>query len=404
LIFEDNMGNKSMDMNGLMADILKKHATKKIIIFGAGAGGQALYHFAQKAGVEVLCFIDNYKHGHQMFGKVIKSPYDILYENIDNILIVISACQDCNVFQIKKQLAGLGLTDGIHFETAMFNDLYAPLDYLDPTLGYNRSGDIMGFKIHGKDSAQTKKIVVLGGSTSDPSFGGYKSWPEYLYEKCVQNCMDAVIYNGAIAGYFSAQEMLKFIRDCLTLSPDVIITFDGFNDAVLQMQPNHPLFHPYSKKTFDIMYEATAKIDININHEIKGVTFGCENHGLRPQIWYQNLRIIKAICQEFNIRYLPFLQPTSLYRELVTMDGDERSLAINSFYEEAAILAKHSRFIIDATSILDGMSNAYEDFAHYTEAGNESIAQFVFQYLRSNPDGAYQVVHAKRYDAGEADA
>jgi len=84
--------------------------------------------------------------------------------------------------------------------------------------------------------------------------------------------------------------------------------------------------------------------------------------------------------------------------------SDMASLVQEGKYEEAAILAKHSRFIIDATSILDGMSNAYEDFAHYTEAGNESIAQFVFQYLRSNPDGAYQVVHAKRYDAGEADA
>jgi hypothetical protein len=392
-----------MDMNGLTADLLKRHADKKIIIFGAGAGGQALYRFFERAGVEVLYFIDNYKKGNRMFGKAVNSPYDILYEKISDILVVISACRDCHVFQIKEQLVGLGLKEGVHFETVMFNDLYAPLDYLDPFLGYNRGGDLMGFKIFGKDSARATRIVVLGGSTSDPSFGGYKSWPEYLHEQCVQSSLDAVVYNGAIAGYFSAQEMLKCIRDCLTLSPDIVITFDGFNDAVLEVQPEYPLFHPYCKKTFDTMFEATARIDISINHELKGVTLGCENHGNRPQRWYQNLRIIRAICQEFNIRYLPFLQPTSLYRQAEGVEDDGKKSAIERFYGEAALLARQSGFILDATSILDGIDSAYVDFAHYSESGNEAIAQFVFQFVGYDEDFAHQA-HGGRCGPEQGDA
>ena len=374
-----------MDIDGLLNEITNKHAHKKMIIFGAGASGQTLYHSARKAGFDVLYFIDNYKQGGHLLGIPVKSPYDIFYENMDDILIVIGVCQESDVMQIKNQLGGLGLTEGINFETPLFNDLYAPLDYIDPMLGYNRMSDLMGFKIYGNGSVQSKKIVTLGGSTSDPSFGGYKSWPECLHEKFVQNQGDATIYNGAISGYFSALELLKIIRDCLQLSPDIIITFDGVNDAIQPMQPGHPMVHPYGKKTFDVMLEATVKnkININVNNEIKGVTYGCENSAPRIDFWYQNVRIMKSICQEFNIVFLPFLQPTSLYKKDSTTDTDEKSFAINSFYKEAVTLAKSAGFIIDATSILDGKSDAYADFVHYTETGNQFIAEFVFQYIAS---------------------
>jgi lysophospholipase L1-like esterase len=375
-----------MDMNDILSAITKKHPDKKIIIFGAGAGGQTLFHSARQAGIDIPYFIDNNKSGQFLFGKPVKSPYDIFYENMDDVLIVIGVCQDFAVTQIKNQLTELGLTEGVNFETPLFNDLYAPLDYIDPLLGYNRMSDLMGFQIFGSPTLGAKKIVVLGGSTTDPSFGGYKSWPECLHEKLAKHGIAATLYNGAIAGYFSALELLKILRDCLQLSPDVIITFDGVNDAIQPMQPGHPMVHPYGKKTFDIMFEATVqnKIDVNVNKEIKGVTYGCENSASRIDFWYSNLRIIKAVCEEFHITFLPFLQPTSLYTSDSADTSDERSLAINSFYQEAAALAKTSGFIIDATSVLDGNSKAYADYVHYTETGNQMIAEFVIRYILSD--------------------
>jgi len=372
-----------MNINTIFFDITRKHLQKKIIIFGAGAGGQTLYHSALEVGAEVSYFIDNYKSGEFLFGKPVKSPYDILYEDINNIIIVIGVCQDNAVAQIKSQLNELGLTEGVNFELPPFNDLYAPLDYIDPLLGYNRMSDLMGFRIFGNPTARSKKIVVLGGSTSDPSFGGYKSWPECLYEKLKENQKDFIIYNGAIAGYFSALEMLKVIRDCLPLSPDILITFDGVNDAVQPMQPGHPMVHPYGKKTCDVMFEATVQneINVNVNKQIKGVTYGCENHAPRIALWHKNLRIIRSVCLEFNIVYLPFLQPTSLYAPDGDDMTDDRKRAINDFYKEAAALAKTSGFIIDATSVLDKLNNAYADYLHYTETGNRAIADFVFRHL-----------------------
>ncbi len=372
--------------NHLLSGILEKHKGKRIIIFGAGAGGQTIYCDAVSAGAEVLYFVDNKKHGSTLYGKSVRSPYDILYENIDEILVITGACQVSDVLQMKEQLSGFGLKWGTNFETPDFNKLYARLDYIDPMLGYNRSGDeLAGFKIYAGVAKGVKKIIILGGSTTDYSFGGYKSWPELLHEKFVSNKIDATIYNGAIAGYFSAQEMIKVIRDCLSLYPDVIITFDGINDAVQQTVPGYPMYHPYSKKAFDLMFASTPRKDININNELKGVTYGIYQDLPQHESWYKNLRIIKAICQEFNVSFFPFLQPNSLYSTREDKDSgavDERYVMINNFYDKAVSLTKSSGFIIDATSILDGVRDAYFDFVHYTEIGNYVIAEYIYETIK----------------------
>ena len=369
--------------NHLLSNILKKHKSKKIIIFGAGAGGQTIHHDAIKAGAEVLYFIDNKKQGGTLCGKQIKSPYDILYENIDDIIVITGACQDSDVLQMKQQLSGFGLKYGLNFETPDFNKLYARIDYIDPMLGYSRSGEeLPGFKIYAGTADGAKKIIVLGGSTSDYSFGGYKSWPELLHEKLTENNKNAIIYNGAIAGYFSAQEMIKVIRDCVSLHPDVIITFDGINEAIQQSLPGYPMYHPYSKKAFDLMFAATPRSEININNELKGVTYGITEDLPQHESWYKNLRIIKSVCQEFNISYFPFLQPNSLYGIKNTGEINEKEILINKFYDEAVKIAKVSGFIIDATTILDNVSDAYFDFAHYTKKGNGIIADFVYKIIK----------------------
>jgi hypothetical protein len=134
------------------------------------------------------------------------------------------------------------------------------------------------------------------------------------------------------------------------------------------------------------MFEAAVRshINVNVNKPIKGVTYGCKNSASRIAVWHQNLRILKGISAELGIAYLPFLQPTSLYTGGKADTDDERLPAINSFYAEAVALAKTSGFIIDATSALDGISNAYADFVHYTESGNKMIAEFVFRYILSD--------------------
>jgi len=369
----------------LLSDILEKHANKKIIVFGAGAGGQTVFDSVVRAGSDVLFFVDNGRQGSTVCGKPVKSPYDILYQRSDDVVVIIGVCQDSDVFQIKEQLTGFGLQEGVGFETARFNDLYAPIDYLDPILGYSRSGDLPGFKILPGKSERAPKIMVLGGSTTDHSFGGYKSWPELLHERCADRGVDIAVYNGAVAGYFSAQEMLKFIRDGLSLHPRVVVTFNGVNDALQQVLPGHPMYHPYSKKSLDVMFSMTPKSSISINNELRGVTYGVEACLTRHESWHKNVRIIRAVCREFDVHFVPFLQPTSLFSTgAAVAESAEKSELIREFYAEAVAIAKASGFIVDATAILDSVDDAYFDFVHYSEKGNGAIADFVYEMIGSH--------------------
>lgn len=375
--------------NQLLPDFRRKHHGKKVVIFGAGAGGQTVYDNVTKDGFEVLYFVDNRKQGSVVCGKEVKSPYDILYEKNDTVVVVVGACQDNDAFQIIEQLQGLGLAAGAQFEQARFNDTYAPIDLIDPVLGYSRSGDIPGFRIHAGQSPRAPRILVFGGSTTDHSFGGYKSWPELLHEQCAARGLDVAVYNGAVAGYFSAQEMLKFVRDGLSLKPAVVVTFDGVNDAYQSVLPEYPMYHPYSQKAFDVMFSNTPKSSLNINNELRGVSYGVAAALPRPESWLRNLRIIKGVSSEFGIHYFPFLQPTLLYsRRAAAGSDDEKSKMIRDFYQAATGIAAAAGFIGDATAILDDVAGAYFDFVHYSETGNGHIADYVRQRLERALIGA----------------
>ena len=85
-----------------------------------------------------------------------------------------------------------------------------------------------GFYVLGTREPDNFKIAILGGSTSDSDLYWYRSWPEIFYEKyCRENIS---IFNGAMAGYNSAQELIKLMRDVVHLKPNLLIVLNGIND------------------------------------------------------------------------------------------------------------------------------------------------------------------------------
>ena len=356
-----------------IARLLGKYHGKKIIVFGAGSGGQTVFYT-----------VDNARAGTSFCGLPVKSPYDLLHEDSSLILVIIGACRDSDAAEMKTQLEGMGLNEGIHFEFSRLGELYAPLDYVDPHLGYNRMDDLMGFKVFGIPDPGAKKIVILGGSTSDHSFGGFKSWPEALHGALIQKGESAVIYNGAIAGYTSGQNLLKLVRDVMPLCPDIVISFEGINDAVQGRVSGHPLVHPYAASTFEVMFQATSKNSISINQELKGITFGVPDPIGKVQAWMRNLRAMNAVCREFGIRFFPFLQPNSFVDPAAitqSSNDDAQIETIREFYREATKMAANSGFVTDATAALNGIADAYFDFVHYSANGAEALAEYVLHKL-----------------------
>lgn len=83
----------------------------------------------------------------------------------------------------------------------------------------------------GKGGKEDYKIMVVGGSTSANCLYQYRSWPEELYEILKKENRSVTIYNGAVEGYKSIQELAKVMRDVRMIKPDMVISFSGINDV-----------------------------------------------------------------------------------------------------------------------------------------------------------------------------
>jgi lysophospholipase L1-like esterase len=92
------------------------------------------------------------------------------------------------------------------------------------------------------------RIVVLGGSAAlGAGVRDDETIPAYLdVEIEDQLACPVEVINGAVAGHMSAQELLEFeFKLLLPLNPDVVIIFDGGNDALFAILPDwQPNYSP----------------------------------------------------------------------------------------------------------------------------------------------------------------
>ena len=121
---------------------------------------------------------------------------------------------------------------------------------LDPAVGL--SHDINDFQYLGNDKRENpsrmfaKKsfgsgernlsVHVFGGSTSDPlglHFSGKNgTWPEHFGNYLVENNnIKLNLFNFAVGGAQSSQELFRLIASLKHNDPDILISFSGLNEA-----------------------------------------------------------------------------------------------------------------------------------------------------------------------------
>lgn len=257
---------------------------------------------------------------------------------------------------------------------------------LDLNLGYTYLMDkkYTGFYVLGNDNQSDYRIVVLGGSTTDGGAYDFKSWVDYLYEKCAEN--DVTIFNGGVAGYTSTQELIKLLRDVLNLSPDLIIVYDGVNDAY-ENYKRKPYKFPYLENVFSVASGQSLNISTG--------TF-CRDNRESFDIWYDTMELMCLISQGKGIRFFSFLQSmlgskkeTSLTlrdktmiagksitnKEYMSDAGSYRSLA-----RERRIAEVHD-YMYDLSDIFDE-KDVYLDDCHVFEEGNRIIADKIWEEVK----------------------
>lgn len=365
--------NDPMDKHNTIHRIISRHSGKRLVIFGAGNGGLYIFYHALELGREAEYFVDNGKVGTQFCHKEVRSPYDLMYEDTENLLVIIGINQQNAVRSAVQQLEGMGFIQGENFEIPEFGQLYAPANYLDPLLAYSRMDDLPGFKLTRSTGKNPLKIVCLGGSTSDWSFGGFTCWAEF-YRQLLENAGISVdLYNGAIAGYYSSMELLKLIRDVIPMNPDCILLLNGVNDGNQTPVPGHPMHHTYTQKVFDKLSSMENNSDLEINSAVEGVLYGPEDHTAAEEVYLRNMQMMNSLCREFSIAFFPVLQPTGIFP-----GKNDWQLPLYEFYQKVTALVSKYPFITDGSKWLDNQLPLYFDYVHYNEAGNRILAEKFF--------------------------
>jgi len=331
-----------------------------------------------------------------------RSVYDLVYENPEEIMIIVLG----NLYsQAYKTLTGMGLKPGDDFKWISrygFENINAKYSF-DPTLGCNIvSPDLRfpGFFVYGNpENMNAKRIVTLGGSTSDPSIYYFKNWSELLYEK-LNNCgINSVVFAGGVAGFGSCQELLKLMRDVPQLNPSTVISYSGVNNIYLLK--DYPFLIEYQLqicKFLEERSERNSKVPDLINRSASqkttpGVKADTEKID-KYDYWLSHEKLMKYFCDIHGFNFLCFLQPNLLSMDKEKMSNDDKEYILNrsfmgkygitpGMYRQTAIQFrekinndKNDTWLFDLSEIFDEyIDNIYLDAIHVSEKGNDIVAQ-----------------------------
>lgn len=369
---------------------------RELVFWGTDLLSCYVYEDFVDMGYDIKYFVSEHKNKDAIiYNKPVRADIELFYEDKESIFVVAFVVK--NHGSIYQRLVDMGFVFEKDFLLYGFGGYIQKYDVIDSLLGYNRFyNDVPGFKISGTDHGNTYKILVLGGSTTDPTMGNQTPWTEYLFQKMMDSDKEVMVINGGMAGYSTYQEFYKFVRDGLQYAPDLLITYDGLNDVTcMAMDREYPMLTPYARKVYDYIEKkgdfAPDTLEIrNASRIIHGLKQTDQDDAGR---WMDNIRKIHAVSEEFGIIHLGFFQPMlktgkavigERQKKLIETIAEELPVfktwmdGMKGFYTNALPFIQESGYMYDLTSVFDGEEDIYYDFCHATDKGNEIIADVIY--------------------------
>lgn len=270
------------------------------------------------------------------------------------------------------------------------------------------------------------KILVLGGSTTDPlgtQYSGYRgTWVHHLFEGISQNNSSRyLVDNAGNGGSTSSNELLRLITKLHSNHYDLAISFNGINEkyfadytylmdkenilasrmvvqgmgdfGILKGLDNKIYFSP--KPIFIVKNSRTYKLLVKIKQKLirqkqEGFTGLLEKDkdmlAYAANIWAKNIDFMNSVSLARNVRYLAILQPTlGIGRDYCSI-GKECMLSnpkyiarINYIYLFLREHCNTREYCLDISSDQDLTSNdlLYTDPRHPNSKGNKRIAELI---------------------------
>lgn len=388
---------------------LHTNINRDVYIYGIDNRAKCFAEVLKLLDFEIKAFISNEKEFDDEINNIpVVSVYQ-LWMNYDNLMIVISKPTS----GIVKFLNDMGFQYGKNYcllSSLRINERRGNRQAVwDLTLGHtylDDAAETYGFVKYGKDEAE-KRIVILGGSTTDSQYTWFNSWAQILYNNLTSEGYNIQVINGAMCGYNVQQEFFKLVRDVIDLNPDLVIDFSGTNNVgTARVSPETPFVPYYLKNMANILEEKIVRYtkqteDMNAlsDHSNDVIFMGNPTNNSCALSYMNTLRMMKAICEEFKIKFISFLQP-NLWTKRNYWDEWEKSIVFCSsvsnlkgdgtdfrvsravnFIDE--IKKSLLSFQVDITSLFDNESDVYMDTDHYTLKGNEKIAKCVEKNLKN---------------------
>lgn len=361
---------------------------KKIIIFGSDMRARQLWGKLCLLDIKVEYFVDDIIEECCMCGCKVRNYYELLYEDSDKILVVVIDRKDL------RKLFDSGICTELNKSNyfPLFGYVMQGPCQLDPTIGYNIPGDteFPGFVVFGDRKAECT-IVTLGGSATDATWEGFKSWSQILADKLAKENRIVRVLCGGVVGQKSTQELLKLIRDVIPLRPNMVIVYDGFNDVNRDYcDKPFPFLHTYQKQLMSAICQ-TKREGLFVN--AKGYTLGIDSKEEAYTTWKNSTRMMHALCEEFGIKFISVLQP-SLYNQIGKFGkkeweiwlhdpmSDEYRQCFERFFYGRDNDTWQPEFIKDLRNIFHGLDGIFYDHCHIGEKGNEIIADKMLEYVK----------------------
>ena len=382
--------------------LLERCAGRKLLVYGIGHESKKICKYLASKNVpdlQIDYVLAEESKDEEFEGKQVISYLDIIFEAPDSVFVIIAQENECYGV-LREKFINLGFSENVDFtyykEVPYYNENY----HYDVTLSYNRIRDsILGFELFGDlGNPNALKIVVLGGSTTESVHSFVKGWAPFLSDLFTEDDIHAIIYCGGIAAYTSSQELLKLIRDVIPLKPDIVLSYSGVND--LYRYPRKPCNQPErEERPFITTYQVDFMQKVNNGN---AVYYGLSNNKSVSEHWLDNIRMMRAISEQFNILFLSFLQPFYHVGEYKLTDSQkaifnrkgwysgnpstnlspERTDFVVKGHQDIREATKDIDYITDLTNIFDEYTNIYRDACHVTEIGNKIIASNIFEELK----------------------
>lgn len=315
--------------------------------------------------------IAGYALEEEQEGKCGKSIFDLYYEGLEQIFVIVITTERSKAEYISNILEKIGLSCDRHEYVGIYPVQFRGHHPIAFDSLVNQSIEVEknfpGVFMIGTKKSGDKKIVVLGGSTSTCNVFKPKSWVEFFYEEISGEIGDVTIYNMAHDGNDVTQELLRLLRDGAALKPDYVVSMSGVNNTDYKEDMDNQFNTEMTQKWLKV-------IDSNVR-----VLTGIRGDDNLFQFWKRNQQIIKAVSEIFGAKYLGVLQPMNCWKPQKSLLHSTmmKSIRENSsicFYEEST----QDDFYIN---MLDFFWNAdeemYIDNCHYTTKANKMIAQEV---------------------------